>query len=344
MMGNAKVLPAVRRIAWRGVRIAGWIFVVAVLIGMTAWAALAVCFADLSLARPRYVMASLVVVVTLAALLLIRPRRLKWVAPLPVFVVVLVWYLTRSASNDRDWRYDVARVATADLDGDRLVVHNVRDFAFWSATEAVPAWDERTYDLGRIKTVDLVLCYWGSKSIAHAIASFGFDDGQFLAVSIETRLERGEAQSSLQSLFRQYELVYVFADERDVLRVRTNHRGEDVYLYRTRMTPTQARAVLISYVTRANGLARQAEWYNTVTANCATSVLPHARAAGAPGRMSLDVLLSGHAARQAYGNGLLNTRLPFDELERRSLINSAANAAENDPDFSKRIRESLPME
>jgi hypothetical protein len=344
MIRNANVLPVLRRIARRSARVLGRACLAAVLIGMTAWAALAVCFADLSRASPRYVPGASVVLLTAAAVVLVRPRRLKWAAPLPVFAVVLGWYLSRQASNDRDWRYDVARVASADVSGDRLVVHNVRNFAFWSGTEAVPAWEDRGYDLSRLKTVDLILCYWGSKSVAHAIASFGFDDGQFLAVSIETRLEKDEVQSGLQSLFRQYELIYVFADERDVVRVRTNHRAQDVYLYRTRLSPAQAGAVLVSYLARANSLAREPEWYNTLTANCTTSVLPHARAAGAPGRMSLDVLLSGRAARQGYANGMLNTRVPFEELESRSLINAAALAAENDPDFSKRIRAGLPLE
>jgi hypothetical protein len=190
--------------------------------------------------------------------------------------------------------------------------------------------------------VDLILCYWGSPDVAHVISSFGFDDGRYLAASIEVRRENGEPQSSLRSLFREYELIYVFGDERDLLRLRTNIRKEDLYLYRTRLSPAQARAVLLSYLDRANALATRPEWYNTLTTNCATGALPHARAAGAPGQWSLDIFLSGRAARQAYANRLIDTSLPFDELERRSLINAAALAADNAPDFSQRIRSGLP--
>jgi hypothetical protein len=248
-----------------------------------------------------------------------------------------------SPSNDRDWLPEVARLASADVEGNRVVVHNVRNFDYRSETDFTPTWEDRSYDLDHLKSVDLILVYWGSKAIAHAIVSFGFDDGQYLAVSIETRKERGESYSAVQGFFRQYELVYVFADERDALRLRTNFRNEDVYLYHTRISPENTRRIFLSYLARANALRQDPEWYNALTTNCVTSVIPHARAGGAPAPWSMDILLSGHAARQAYRNGNLDDSLPFEQLESRSRVNDAALAAGNASDFSRQIRIGLPV-
>jgi hypothetical protein len=312
------------------------------------WATAAVCFADHHGPSPRYVLAGLTLVVAAAgAWFALRARRwprwLRWAAATAPFLIVLAWYLSLRPSNDRDWGPDVARLAWAEVEGSRATVHNVRNFDYRSETDFTPAWEDRTYDMDALRTADLILVHWGSDAIAHAIVSFEFADGGHLAVSIETRKERGESYSAVQGFFRQYELTYVFADERDVLRVRTAYRKEDVYLYRTRLAPPQARAMLLSYLAKADGLRREPEWYNALTTNCATDVLPHARAGGAKGRMSWEILASGYAARQAYRNGALDDSMPFDELRSRSRVNDAAAAAGRAPDFSARIRAALPV-
>lgn len=312
------------------------------------WATAAVCYADHHGPSPRYVVAGLTLVVTAAvAWFALRARRwprwLRWAAATAPFLIVLAWYLSLRPSNDRDWQPDVDRLAWADVGGSRVTVHNIRDFDYRSETDFTPAWEDRTYDLDSLRTADLILVYWGSDAIAHGIVSFGFADGQQLAVSIETRKEKGESYSAVQGFFRQYELIYVFADERDVLRVRTAYRHEDVYLYRTRIAPPQARAIFLSYLAKADELRREPEWYNALTTNCVTDVLPHARAGGARGRMSWEILASGYAARQAYRNGMLDDSMPFEELRSRSRVNDAANAADRTPDFSARIRAGLPV-
>ena len=305
------------------------------------WAALAILFADTH-SGPRRLFASIYAAAAVAVVVFVRPRR-KLLAALGIlFAPVLVWFFLLDASNSRDWAPDVARLPWADVEGDRLTLHNVRNFAYRSETEFSPDWVDRTYDLSRVKTADLMLVYWGSRSVAHAMVSFGFDDGQFLAVSIETRKEQSESYSALQGFFRQYELYYVFADERDVIRLRTDHRGEDVYLYHTTLTPAQVREVLVSYVRRANALKERPEFYNALTSNCATNVLDHARDGKLPAELSWEILLSGYAARQAYSNGRLDTSMPFEALEARSRINDAAIAAGDDPDFSRAIRAGLP--
>jgi hypothetical protein len=326
----------------RAARVLGLILLWIVLLGMMTWATLAVALANISTNPPRYAIAALFVFLTIVGMILVRRRRFVWRVPLFAFAIVLIWYLSLRASNERDWRLEQSRAPWCEIQGEQLTLHDVRNFDYRSVDEQLPKWEDRTYDLRRIRTVDLILCYWGSPDVAHVISSFGFDDGRYLAASIEVRREKGEPQSSLRSLFREYELIYIFGDERDLIRLRTNYRKEDLYLYRTRLTPAQARAVLLSYVNRANTLANHAEWYNAITTNCATGALPHARAAGAPGQWSLDIFLSGRAARQGYRNHLLDTSLPFAQLEKRSRINTAAVAADSAPDFSERIRSGLP--
>ena len=138
-----------------------------------------------------------------------------------LFLAVLVWFFSLKPSNDRDWMPDVAKVAWVQVDGDRLTVHNIRNFEYRSETDFTPRWEDRTYDLSRLRSFDFMLVYWGSPSIAHAMVSFGFDDGQYLAVSIETRKEKPKSYSTVQGFFRQYELIFIFADERDVIGLRT---------------------------------------------------------------------------------------------------------------------------
>jgi hypothetical protein len=329
------VLMALR---WLGLAVI-WI----VLLGLMAWATLAIYYTDLSSNSPRALWAGLFVAVAVAVVILARRRlRYAFAALLVMFGLVVLWFFSRTPSNDRDWALDVAQLPWAATHGSRVVLHNVRNFSYRSETDYTPAWEDRTYDLDKVESADLILVYWGSKSIAHVIVSFGFSDGQYLSISIETRKEKFESYSTVQGFFRQYELYYVFADERDVLRLRTDFRNEDVYIYHTRVTPAQARESLVSYLDSANALRDKPQWYNALTTNCATSVLPHVRASGKSGEWSTDILMSGHAGRQAYRNGHLDDSMPFDELEAKSHINVAAKAAGESLDFSQKIRAGLP--
>jgi hypothetical protein len=333
----------------------GKLALVFVLLGMSGWAALAVYYSDLSGgASPRTTRASAVAVAFVAATIAtVVGRRKKYglAAFCVLFVAVLGWFLSLKPSNDRDWIPDVARAPFAEIDGDRITVRNIRDFDYRSETDFTPNWVDRTYDLSRLRSGDLMLCYWGSEAIAHAMVSFIFDpppdspqkDPQYLAVSIETRKEKGETYSAVQGFFRQYELVYVFADERDVIRVRTNYRHEDVYLYHTTVRPEKGRALLMSYVRRANSLAKEPEFYNALTSNCVTNVVVSAREIDPRATMGWEHILSGYAARRAYRNGRLDTSLPFEQLRAISRVNDAAVRSDRDPNFSSVIRRGLPV-
>ena len=196
-------------------------------------------------------------------------------------------------------------------------------------------------DLNRIQGLDLFISFWGPTEIAHTIVSWDFDDGQHLAISIETRKEKGESYSALRGFFRQYELYYVVADERDLVGLRTNYRGEQVYLYRIRVPPAQARALLVDYLDEVNSLADHPEWYNALTQNCTTTIRGHTQHIGAAGSFDWRLLANGHRDELLYERGQIDTSLPFAEIKVRSDITDKAKAADDSPDFSAKIRQGL---
>jgi Domain of unknown function (DUF4105) len=279
---------------------------------------------------------------TLAVLIWKRPFRWALALATAGFAVVFLWWNAIPPSVQREWALDVAQVPSTERRGDLLVVHNLRNFDYRSETDFTVRYEDRTYDLSKLTGLDLFLIYWGSPAIAHTILSWQFSDGPPLAISIETRKQKGQEYSAIRGFFKQYELTYVAADERDVVRLRTNYRGEQVYLYRLTTPPATARALLLDYAATMDDLAKRPVFYNALTHNCTTTIRWHARHIGAAQRLDWRLLLNGYADELAYERGLLDTRLPFPELKARSLVNARAKAADQAPDFSRRIREGLP--
>jgi hypothetical protein len=277
-----------------------------------------------------------------AVLITVRPPVRAAGVVLALVAAVGVWWSTVPASNDRDWMPDVARLPSATFDGDQVTIHNVRNFEYRSETDFSGRWETRTYDLSKLRGADIYFSFWGPTAIAHTVASWDFGDGQHLAISIETRKERGESYSALLGFFHQYELYYVVADERDVIGVRTNHRGERVFLYRTQAPPETARALLLDYLKEVNRLNEEPRWYNALTHNCTTTIRDHARQVGPVQPWSWQLLANGYLDRLWYDRGVLDRSLPFDELRARSDITERAKAAGTDDHFSERIREGLP--
>ena len=237
-------------------RLAVRLLVGLVVAGMTAWGAGAIYYGDLPGPRLRAMLAGSFVAATALAFLLLPRRRRTLVAFLVVFAALLTWWLGIPASNERDWQPEVAVAPWATIDGDRVTIHGVRNFDYRTETDFVARWEDRTYDLRTLDSADLVAVYWAGKAIAHIMLSFGFAGADYVTVSIETRKERGERYSTLAGFFRQYELVYVVADERDVIRVRTTYRQpqEDVYVYRLRMPRGNIRRVFLDYLRGMNAL------------------------------------------------------------------------------------------
>jgi len=248
-------------------------------------------------------------------------------------------------SNDRHWQPDVAVLSYAEINGDLITVHNIRNFDYRSETDFTPAYYDKTFDLSKLESVDLAAVYWAGPRIAHTMLSFGFGVNDYLAISIETRKEIGESYSTFKGFFGQYELYYVVADERDVIRLRTNYRKdppEEVYLYRLRAPIENGRRLFLEYMHRINALKEQPEFYNTLTTNCTTTIWLNSKVNPDHLPFSWKLLLSGYVPEYLYEHERLDTSLPFPELQKRSLINSRAQAADNSPDFSQLIREGLP--
>jgi hypothetical protein len=255
----------------------------------------------------------------------------------------LAWWAAITPSNDRRWAADVARNLTATIDGDRVVINNVRNFAWRSDVDFDEHWEQRTYSLSHVTDVDLIMSYWMGEAIAHTLVSFGFDNGERLAFSIETRKEAHEGSSSIAGLFKQYELAIVAADERDVVRLRSNIRGEDVRIYRLRMTPSNAQRLLREYLEEANDLARTPRFYNTLTSNCTTLVFDMVVVIHPGLPLDARVILAGYLPNYAYAVGGTDTSISFEKLRELSRIHDNAARADADPNFSARIREGIPV-
>ena len=274
--------------------------------------------------------------------LFLRSKRVASLLIVAAFAIVLIRWLTLAPSNQRQWQPDVAILPSAEIVGDRLTMRNIRNCHYRSETDYDVRHYDKTLDLQKLRTADLYLIYWGSPSIAHTMVSFGFDGGDYVCISIETRKQLGESYSAVRGFFRQFELTYVIADERDVVRLRTDFRKEQVYLYRLRMTPEQVRAVFLDYLKTANELVWQPRWYNALTLNCTTAIRVHAdHARHKPPPFDWRTIVNGYADQMLYERGRIDTSLPFAELKKRSLVNPRATAA-SDEDFSQAIRKGLP--
>jgi hypothetical protein len=262
------------------------------------------------------------------------------IAGIAILAGSISWTTARPA-HDRDWSLDHGRVPFAELTGDELTIRNFRNFR-WGPNGVVNAnWETRHYDLSRVETVWYVLTPFSAswRGPAHAFVSFGFADGSYLSVSVEARRERDEAYSTWRGMLKRYELIYVIGDEQDLVQLRANRHGEDVYLYPIRATPEQVRRMLVGMVQRANGLAERPEFYGTISNNCTTNLLGHVNEV-ASRRISygMRVLLPGYSDRLAHDRGLLETSLPLEEARRRWAVTERSQRHAGSAAYSLLIR------
>jgi hypothetical protein len=315
-----------------------------ILIAITLWGTLAIYFGDshsdtiqisLALAWGFYGLATL--------LCLGFPRWCKRLLAgyAMLFGAIVTWWFTINPSNTREWQPDVAKLAYATFDGDHVTVHNIRNFDYRSEYDYQPAYYTKTYDLNKLEGVDLIAVYWMGPAIAHTILSFDFGGNDHLAVSIEARKELNEGYSTIKGFFRQYELIYIVADERDVVRLRTNYRQnppEAVYLYRLQAPLENGRRLFLKYMEKINQLNTEPAFYNTLLDNCTTSIWLNTRINPTHLPFSWKILLSGYVPEYLYESGRLDSRIPFPELRKRAHINGRARAADHAADFSSLIR------
>lgn len=342
-----------RRLPLRLLRIAAWIVLPPVLFVLSAWAVLAVFFSNLPAPWMRTTAAVIWGIAALWALLMLRPRWKGLAVFAALWLGVVTWHWLIPATNSGDWQPDVAQVVTAVVEGDKLTVRNVRNCTYRSETDYDAKWEERTYDLTKLQAMDLMFVYWGSPLIAHAMVSFEFEDPSapgglsYLCASIETRKLKGQGYSAVKGMFKQFALIYTIGDERDLIGLRTHFRKEQVYIYRLGGSQQYRRAMLMSYMNRANRMAEHPEWYNALTSSCFTNILFQSREVNEnriPWYQMIDsrVVFDGGFDTFLYEQQKINTGKPFEEIRRLSLVNAKVDAAPIGPDFSLKIREGLP--
>ncbi len=259
-------------------------------------------------------------------------------------LLLLLWWGTIAPSNDRPWADDVAELLSGSVHGSVATLVNVRNFDWRSDNDYDVRWETRRYNLDRLISADAILSYWDSRAIAHAMISFGFDDGRHVVFSVEIRKKKGEAFSEIGGFFKQFEMILVAADERDIVRVRTNVRGEDDYLYPLDLQRATMRTLFLSYVDAANQLRQRSAFYNTITSNCTTLVYRMARQMDPGLPMDIRLLLTGYLPGYLYDNGVLDRRWSLEAWTRHARITERARATKPDADFSRTIRagESTP--
>jgi hypothetical protein len=325
----------------RPLRVLIFVALASVLVPFTLWAVAALYF-DVRVPWLRTPLAAAYVVSMAAVWLSVKRRWLALGLSAGECVLVTAWWLSLKPSNDRDWQPDVAVLAYADIQQNQVTVHNIRNCEYRSETDFDVRHYDQTFDLDRLREADLYMVYWGSPNMAHTMISFGFEGGEHLCFSIETRKEKGETYSALRGLFRQFELVYIVADERDVVRLRTNYRqGEDAYLYRLNASPAQVRTLFLDYLRRANSLRERPEWYSALTHNCTTAIRTQ-RAAADRAPWDWRMLVNGHGDELLYERGMIATNLPLPTLKKQCHINARARAAGQATDFSRLIRQGVP--
>jgi len=310
-------------------------------VALIAWTTFAVYYSNLPWSWLRLVSAGAFAAFAVWALFLSRQRWTS-LAAIGLFLGVVVWWISIAPSHDRHWRPEVAVMPRATIDGDRVRLTGVRNFDYRSTNDFTVRYEEREVQLSHLTALDFYVSYWSAGPVGHTFVSFIFDNAAPLSISIETRPEVGEGFDPIASLFKQFELIYVVGEERDLVAVRTNHRHETVYLYRLNTSAADARRLLLVYLARINELADRPEFYHLLTNSCTINIVRYANAAGRKGRFDIRHLLNGLIDSYLYHSGRMDTTLPYEEVRRRSLINEAAQAADAGPDFSERIRASLP--
>jgi len=309
------------------------------------WANLAIAYQMPGSAVARIGACLVLNLIALAALVaVLRGRRTRWRAVLiyaVAYAIFLGWSSSISASNDKNWAADVAHGITGTVDGGRLSVRNLRNFNWRMEADYTEHWEERTYDLSRLRSLDLFLVYWMGPSIAHTIMSFGFEDRRYLDFSIELRRTQNDQYSAIAGFFKTHELVYIGADERDLMTLR-KERHEQIQLYRLRTPPQRARALLVEYIKQANDLAAHPRFYNTLTTNCTSTIFNMMQAVTSSIPFDWRIILTGHLPSYLYEHGAVDIRIPLEELRQRADVTSRVDASLSEVEFSSRLREGVP--
>jgi len=258
------------------------------------------------------------------------------------FAILLVWWHLLRPSNDHIWADDVAQMTSGIVADQHVTLHNVRNFDWRSDSDYTQRWETRHYELDKLRSVDMIMSYWSGPTIAHMLVSFGFENADYVVFSVEIRPRKGERFSEIGGFFKEFGLSIIAADERDVIRVRTNVRGEDDYLYRIQMPVSAMRSLFLAYIDQANGLVHVPRFYNTVTANCTTLVYHMMKRIVSYLPLNYSLLLTGYLPEYVYRIGGLDSHYSFAELRERGRITERAKAADRSESLSTDIRRGIP--
>jgi hypothetical protein len=253
-----------------------------------------------------------------------------------------LWWHRFSPSNDRSWPDELSRMTSGAIEGNRVTLHNVRNFSWRSATDYTACWETRRYDLEHLVSADMIMSYWRGNAIAHMLISFGFDDGDHVAFSVEIRRAKNQVYSEIGGFFKEFELIIIAADERDVVHLRTNVRLEDAYLYRIRMPIPAVRALFSAYIDEANTLVRAPRFYHTIATNCTTLVYQMMKRIIGRLPFSYRVLFSGYMPEYVHSIAALDPRYPLEELRALGYISERAKETGRSDAFSAAIRRGVP--
>ncbi len=256
--------------------------------------------------------------------------------------LLLIWWKSLRPASDRDWADDVAQTVGGRIEGSVVTLDKVRDFEWRSNSDYTPRWSPRSYDLARLHSLDMIVSYWARPSIAHMLISFGFSQGDYVAFSVEIRRDKRQSYSEIGGFFKEFELIVIAAEERDIVRLRTNVRREQTYLFRLNVEPAVMRALFLAYVAEANALVREPRFYHTIMGNCTTVLYRMLRRIVRRLPFSYRVLLSGYMPEYFYGIGYLDQRYPLEALRVFGYVSERGRRADQSPTYSTDIRRGIP--
>lgn len=258
-----------------------------------------------------------------------------------LFIGFFILNLVTKPSNVRNWNSDQTVLPYADIAGSQITIHNIRNFTYASTTSYIENYYDKTFDIQKLKKVwYIVEPFSGIPGSAHTFLSFEFENDQFVAVSVEIRKEKGEAFHPVTGLLNQYEIMYVWGDENDLVKLRSNYRKDLVYVYPIQTSKEKREALFLDMITRTNKLHTQPEFYNTLTNTCTTNIVDHINklAEKKVSKLNLSVILPESSDKLAYDLGYIDTPLSFEEARKRFFINGKAEKYADDPAFSVKIR------
>lgn len=284
-------------------------------------------------------LAALALAACAALACLVRRRALPiWLLTASGLAIASVWWAFLPATNDRPWAAELAHVGTGEISGAQVTLHNVRNFAWITTEEGLSSWETRAVDADSITSVDLLTSVWSSPLIAHVMISFGFADGQHVVFSNEIRRTQDQVYSTLGGFVREFTLIQIIADERDVIHLRTDLRGETVSLFPLQLTPEARKALFLGFVNFGNDLAANPRWYNTLFANCTT--MPYRIVQGLGGHLPPDwrILASGYLPQYLYDQGYIRPDLTVAEVVKRARLPKSGPVPPDGIAYSRNLR------